>query len=184
MTFRRQRTGHGALRKITPTRAAFARPGPGTIPFPDVKARMQPSDSLIAIGLGSGHPLPSAYLVAGARSMPQLRPPACASRRHAARRRRVTGSPQARSLTRRNEGLPGFWAVLFERAVVVDPAGCGSLLAHGAAIAVAFRLREAFGTQDERHFVAATPTAHLLAYLRIDDRVTALAARLATGWAG
>ena len=26
-------------------------------------------------------------------------------------------------------GLPGFWAVLFVRAVVEDPAGCGSLLA-------------------------------------------------------
>jgi hypothetical protein len=31
---------------FTPTRAAFARPGPGVTPFPDVVAPMQPSDSL------------------------------------------------------------------------------------------------------------------------------------------
>jgi len=111
-------------------------------------------------------------------------PAACASRKHTARRRLVTDSPRSPVVTRRNEGLPGFWAILFKRAVVVDPAGRGSLLAHGAATAVAFRLREALGTQDERHFVAATPTAHLLAHLRIDERVTADAARLATGWAG
>ena len=62
MFLRRRCAGHGSLRKITPTRAAFARPGPGAIPFPDVVARMQPSDSLIPIGLGYGRPLPSAYL--------------------------------------------------------------------------------------------------------------------------
>jgi hypothetical protein len=38
--------GHGSLPKFPPTRAAFARPGPGLIPFPDVIAPMQPSDSL------------------------------------------------------------------------------------------------------------------------------------------
>ena len=78
---------------------------------------MQPSDSLIPIGLGSGRPLPSAY-------------------------------PGARA-TRSNEGLPGVRAVLFQRAVVVDPAGCGALLAHGAGPAVAFRLHEALGTQED-----------------------------------
>ena len=86
-------------------------------PFPGVIARMQPSDSLIPIGLGSGRPLPSAY-------------------------------PSARA-TRSNEGLPGVRAVLFQRAVVVDPAGCGALLAHGAGPAVAFRLHEALGTQED-----------------------------------
>ena len=30
----------------------------------------------------------------------------------------------------RNVGLPGYWAVLFLRAVVVHPAGCDLLLAH------------------------------------------------------
>ena len=61
MIRRRRSAGHGSLRTITPTRAAFARPGPGGYPFPGVIARMQPSDSLIPIGLGSGRPLPSAY---------------------------------------------------------------------------------------------------------------------------
>ena len=103
MIRRRRSAGHGSLRTITPTRAAFARPGPGGYPFPGVIARMQPSDSLIPIGLGSGRPLPSAY-------------------------------PGARA-TRSNEGLPGVRAVLFQRAVVVDPAGCGQAPrgAHGLA---------------------------------------------------
>ena len=117
MIRRRRSAGHGSLRTITPTRAAFARPGPGGSPFPGVIARMQPSDTLIPIGLGSGRPLPSAY-------------------------------PGARA-TRSNEGLPGVRAVLFQRAVVVDPAGCGALLAHGAGTAVAFRLHEALGTQED-----------------------------------
>ena len=117
MIRRRRSAGHGSLRTITPTRAAFARPGPGGYPFPGVIARMQPADSLIPIGLGSGRPLPSAY-------------------------------PGARA-TRSNEGLPGVRAVLFQRAVVVDPAGCGALLAHGAGPAVAFRLHEALGTQED-----------------------------------
>ena len=117
MIRRRRSAGHGSLRTITPTRAAFARPGPGGYLFPGVIARMQPSDSLIPIGLGSGRPVPSAY-------------------------------PGARA-TRSNEGLPGVRAVLFQRAVVVDPAGCGALLAHGAGTAVAFRLHEALGTQED-----------------------------------
>src|SRR4029450_7775770 len=37
---------------------------------------------------------------------------------HAARRSLVTGSPRPRVHPRRNEGLPGAWAVLFVRAVV------------------------------------------------------------------
>ena len=57
-------------------------------------------------------------------------------------------NPGARA-TRSNEGLPGVRAVLFQRAVVVDPAGCGALLAHGAGPAVAFRLHEALGTQED-----------------------------------
>ena len=48
--------------KLTPTRAAFARPGPVATPFPDVSAPMQPSDSLAAFGRRSGLPSPTAYL--------------------------------------------------------------------------------------------------------------------------
>ena len=149
---RRQRAGHGSLRKLTPTRAAFARPGPGANPFPDVLARMQPSDSRPPVGRGSGRPWPVAYPV-----------------------------PRA---TRRKKGLPGAWAVLFQRAVGSDPAGCASRLAHRVETAIAFRLHNALGTQNERYFVAVNPTAHSLACLRIGVFVTADAARLATGVGG
>ena len=81
-------------------------------------------------------------------------------------------------------GLPGFWAVLFVRAVVEDPAGCGSLLAHGGGAAAAFRRSKALGTRKVIGFVAAWPTAHTLACLRIDAPVAGGAARLATGPGG
>src|SRR5215468_1229511 len=45
-------------------------------------------------------------------------------------RRRVTGSPPDRDESRRGEGLPGAWAVLFVRAMVEHPAGYAPLLAH------------------------------------------------------
>ena len=50
--------------------------------------------------------------------------------------------------------------------------------------AIAFRLHNALGTQNERYFVAVNPTAHSLACLRIGVFVTADAARLATGVGG
>ena len=46
------------------------------------------------------------------------------------RRRRVAGSPQDRDMSRRGEGLPGYGAVLFVRAMVEHPAGYAPLLAH------------------------------------------------------
>ena len=48
--------------KLTPTRAAFARPGPHATAFPDVNAPMQPSDSLAPFGRRSGLPSPTTYL--------------------------------------------------------------------------------------------------------------------------
>ena len=48
--------------RLTPARAAFARPGPHATAFPDVTAPMQPSDSLAPFGRRSGHPSPAAYL--------------------------------------------------------------------------------------------------------------------------
>ena len=86
--------------------------------------------------------------------------------------------------TRRTKGLPGAWAVLFQRAVGSDPAGCASRLAHRVETAIAFRLHNALGTQNARSFVAVNPTAHSLACLRIGVFVTADAARLATGVGG
>ena len=86
--------------------------------------------------------------------------------------------------TRRKKGLPGAWAVLFQRAVGSDPAGYASRRAHRVETAIAFRLHNALGTQNERYFVAVNPTAHSLACLRIGVFVTAAAARLATGVGG
>ena len=57
-------------------------------------------------------------------------------------------------------------------------------LAHRVETAIAFRLHNALGTQNERSFVAVNPTAHSLACLRIGVFVTADAARLATGVGG
>ena len=85
---------------------------------------------------------------------------------------------------RRKKGLPGAWAVLFQRAVGSDPAGCASRRAHRVETAIAFRLHTALGTQNERDFVAVHPTAHSLACLRIGVFVTADAARLAPGVGG
>ena len=86
--------------------------------------------------------------------------------------------------TRRKKGLPGAWAVLFQRAVGSDPAGCASRRAHRVETAIAFRLHNALGTQNERYFVAVNPTAPSLACLRIGVFVTADAARLAPGVGG
>ena len=86
--------------------------------------------------------------------------------------------------TRRKKGLPGAWAVLVQRAVGSDPAGCASRRAHRVETAIAFRLHNALGTQNERYFVAVNPTAHSLACLRIGVFVAADAARLAPGVGG
>ena len=65
--------------------------------------------------------------------------------------------PVARA-TRRKKSLPGAWAVLFQRAVGSDPAGCAPRLAHRVETAIAFRLHNTLGTQNERYFVAVNPT--------------------------
>ena len=59
--------------RLTPARAAFARPGPHATAFPDVNALLQPSDSLVPVGRRSGRPSPAAYLGAEACSSPPHR---------------------------------------------------------------------------------------------------------------
>ena len=76
--------------------------------------------------------------------------------------------------------LPGSWAVLFVRAAVEDPAGCKPPLAHGGEVTIAFRQSKTLGTRNEIAFVAAWPTAHTFAHLRIAGRVATHVARLAT----
>ena len=81
-------------------------------------------------------------------------------------------------------GLPGAWTVLLLRAVVVHPAGCGLPSPCCGETAVAFGVSNPLGTRNDIVFIAAFPTAHTLARLRIAGRVAASVARLATGWAG
>lgn len=50
--------------------------------------------------------------------------------------------------------------------------------------AIAFEECNPLGTGNELVFEAAFPTAHSLAHLRVADRLTAIVARLASGWAG
>ena len=100
------------------------------------------------------------------------------------RRHFYPGSPQAGSLPRRNEGIPGAWAILFMRAVVQDPAGCNRPSHALGAVTVVFRCGNTLDTREFASFVAAPPTAHTLACLRIAESVTVPGARLATGPAG
>ena len=65
MVLRRRCIGHVSLLKFVSSTGRLCSAGSGRLPFPDVIARMQPSDSLLSFGRGSGCPLPAAYLVAG-----------------------------------------------------------------------------------------------------------------------
>lgn len=118
---------HGSLLKFTPTRAAFARLGLGASPFPSVSALMQPSDSLPP-STTAPVPLAMIYPDAGACSVPHgpttpapANAPCVGDHSPALRKAGV--------LSRKGEGLPGSWAVLFVRALVEHPAGYDPLLA-------------------------------------------------------
>ena len=101
------------------------------------------------------------------------------------RRRRVTGSPPHRSVSRRGEGLPGYGAVLFVRAMVAHPAGYGPLLAHTTEKPLLpSGTSGPWASGKVRGFGAACPMAHTFACLRIADGLSATVARLATGRAG
>jgi len=91
---------------------------------------------------------------------------------------------------RKDKGLPGYWTVLFVRAVVQHPAGYGPsspLLLfekiYGEA-AIAFRKFRPLGIRNEDSFRDHVPTARTLAYLRFAGLVTEAGARLATGSGG
>ena len=92
---------------------------------------MQSSDSLAPFGRRSGLPLLTAYLLGRMLVLYRLaHAPASAPNVG-------DGLPALRKtefLPRRNEGLPGSWAVLFVRAVVEDPAGCRPPLALGGEV--------------------------------------------------
>jgi len=96
----------------------------------------------------------------------------------------ITGFSVAPGPVEENEGLPGAWAVLFLRAVVQDPAGCESLLAHlteRSPSPSGITTPSAPGISCVSRLI---PTAHTLAYLRFTARVTTNGARLTTGSGG
>ena len=181
--FQCQCIGHGSLLKVTSTRAAFARLGPGVTLFPNVHARMQPSDSLppsatAPVPLTCGLPRCGRLFCASAAD------DTCA-RQRVVRRRRVTGSPQDRDMSRRGEGLPGYGAVLFVRAMVEHPAGYGPLLAHNTERPLWPSSNSApWASGKVIGFGAACPMAHTFACLRIAEAISGTGARLATGLGG
>ena len=102
----------------------------------------------------------------------------------------MTGSPSDRNLPRKDKDLPGYWAVLFMRAVMQHPAGhdpSSPLLLFEkiyGEVAIAFAKNRTLGIRNEHSFRGHRPTAHTLARLRFADPVTETVARLATGSGG
>ena len=177
------RIGPGALLQVTSTRAALARRGPGGPPFPNVHARLPPSDSLPPAAVA---PVP---LAAGRPRCGRL---CCAAwaddtgaRHRGVRRRRGTGSPLDQEGSRQGEGLPGAWAVLCGRAMVAHPAGDGPRLARGTERPWWPASHAApWASGKRRGCGAACPMARMFAYLRIATAIVDPGARLAPGAGG
>lgn len=98
------------------------------------------------------------------------------------------GSPALRKTgvsTRKGEGLPGYEAILFVRAMVEHPAGYGPLLAPLTQRAIiAFDVFQHSRHPERNRFRGRSPTARTFACLRIADGISATVARLATGSGG
>ena len=157
----------------------------GGIPFPDVTARMQPSDSLpplatAPVPLAGGLPRCGRFFCASAAD------DTCA-RQRVVRRRRVTGSPRNRGFVEERRGpprlrgrplrachgrtprrIPAPLAQKNSRRGWLLPSGKTGPSASGKAIG----------------FGAACPMAHMLACLRFAEAISDAVARLATGSGG
>jgi hypothetical protein len=107
------------------------------------------------------------------------------TRRRVVRRRQLTGSPRGRNVSRRGEGLPGAWAVLFVRAMVEHPAGYGPLLAHLTERSLWPSGKTGpWASGKMIGFGAACPMARTFACLRIAEAISGTGARLTTGPGG
>ncbi len=85
--------------------------------------------------------------------------------------------------SRRGEDLPGYWAILFVRAVMQHPAGRDPalpLLIYGE-VAIAFKEKRTLGIRNDHSFRGHVPTPHTLACLSFAGLVTETVARLTTG---
>jgi hypothetical protein len=148
-------------------------------PFPGVHARMQPSDSLVPVGRGFGSPRqqPTSMRV---RFVPAAACPANTPVPEKGHR-----IPVVRSLSRRDVGLPGAWAVLLPACRGPRPRRVRPLLARPARRG--HRRLQAIqrpGHPEWHSFRGYSPTAHTLARLRIAGPVAGAVARLATGLGG
>ena len=89
------------------------------------------------------------------------------------------------SWARRGESLPGYWTVLFVRAMVEHPAGYDPLLAHDTEKSLLPSSNSApWASGKVIGFGAAWPMAHTLACLRFAGPISETVARLATGLGG
>ena len=169
--------------RLTPARAAFARPGPRATAFPDVTAPMQPSDSLVPFGRRSGRPSPTAYpgaevLFFTAAPVPPLTgatPETFLPRLPISRL-----SPEEKRGDPRCLGHP-LRACRGHRPRRVRTAPRPS---RGAVAVRCLQARQYLGHPETYFFRGYLPTAHSLACLRIAESVTVSGARLATGRAG
>jgi hypothetical protein len=130
-------------------------------------------------------PLPVAYLVANACSVPQQADDTCA-RQRAVRRRRVTGSPRHRSFLRGEArasqvARPSSSYVLWSNTPP-DTAPSSPNSRRGPLLPSQYF--STLGIRKAYRFRGRSPTARTFACLRIADSISEAVARLATGWAG
>lgn len=154
--------------------------GPSCHKFPIVIAPIQPSDSLMSIGLGSGSPRPSAYLVAGVFFFAG----GCVHPQNAGPLEIGARLPMGRIVTRKHQGLPGYWVILFVRAMAIYLADRTVTIALSRWRSCCLQAFRDLGLCRDYPFVGWLTMAHTFAYLRINDVVTDDAARLATGLPG
>ena len=168
--------------RLTPTRAAFARPGPHATAFPDVNALMQPSDSLgpprppLRSSLANGLPRCEGLVL-------HRRTGASADRCNAGDI--STPAPHKPALSRgetRGSQVPGPSSSCVPCSTTPPGAYRPSPISRCGRCCL--QAISYLGHTETYFFRGYLPTAHSLACLRFAESVTVSGARLATGRAG
>jgi hypothetical protein len=167
--------------RLTPARAAFARPGPHATAFPDVNAPMQPSDSLVPFGRRSGRPSPAAYpgaqvLFFTAAPVPPLT--------GATPETFLPRLPISRLSPEEKRGDPRCLGHPLRACRAQRPRRVRPPLARSRCGRCCLQASQYLGHPETCFFRGYLPTAHSLACLRFAESVTVSGARLATGRAG
>ena len=150
------------------------------MPFPTVIALIRPSDSLTLFGLGSGSPClrPTSYECLVLLRLPSALVNSVPSETSGAALRKPP-------FTRKHQGLPGYWAVLFVRAIVDHLAGRAVPFVPSCwRRPYCLQVLRYLGLMPEFPFRWLNTMAHTLACLRINVVVTSDAARLTTSLPG